>query len=436
MASDTTPSSAGRADTDIDLVNMAFWARPPAERLADFARLRALGKPVHFAEQRVPFVRSGKGFYALVRHADVVAASRNAKVFSSEPAATSPEPPPWIAALFGTPMVNMDDPRHARLRRIVFRAFTPKMLAKIENDVRVTAARIVDDVLAEGPRDFVEQVAARLPINVICAMMGIPERARPYVLSRIDAMTEYSGVRGSLLHPRTLWLLGGNLKAIVDLHRLVARLGRHRRENPADDLVSALVNAEAGSGGDNEQDGERLSLRELGSFFDLLLVAGNETTRNALSHGLKLFTDNPDQRELLLADYDARIGGTIEEIIRYTSPIIQFRRTLTEDHELGGHRFRAGDKVVLFYFAANHDPEVFPDPEVFDITRSPNPHVGFGGPGPHLCLGANLARMELKIMFRELFTRLPGLRATGEPEYLLSSFDNGITRLPFTFDAA
>ncbi|MEV4254916.1 cytochrome P450 [Spirillospora sp. NPDC049652] len=410
----------------IDLVDIRFWDRPPEERLADFARLRERGAPVYFAEPRVPFVRSGKGFYALVRHADVVAASRNAKVFSSEPAATSPEPPPWLSKVFGTPMVNMDDPAHARLRRIVFRAFTPKMLAKIEDDVRATAARIVDDVRRDGPGDFVGQVAARLPITVICSMMGIPEETRPYVLSRIDAMTAYSGVRGSLASPRAMRLLAGNLKAIVDLHRLVARLGEARREHPSDDLVSALVNA--------NPDGERLSVKELGSFFDLLLVAGNETTRNALAHGLRLFTDHPDQRELLLSRYDERIGAAIEEVVRHASPIIQFRRTVTTDHELDGHPLRAGDKVVLFYPAANRDPEAFADPDAFDITRSPNPHVGFGGPGPHLCLGANLARMELRIMFQELFGRLPGLRACAEPEYLLSSFDNGITRLPFTWD--
>jgi len=405
-----------------DLVGMEFWARPPAERHAEFARLRERSEPVYFAEPRVPLVRSGKGFYALVRHADIVEASRNAKVFSSEPAATSPEPPPWVAALFGTPMVNMDDPRHARLRRIVSRAFSPKMLTKIEADIQQTATKIANEL---EPGDFVEQVAARLPINAICSMMGIPERTRPYVLQRIDAMTEYSGVRGSLASPRTLRLLAGNLKAIVDLHRLVARLGEARLEDPRDDLVSALVNANV--------DGEKLSVKELGSFFDLLLVAGNETTRNALAHGIKLLTDHPDQREYLLADYEKRIGPAIEEIVRYVSPIIQFRRTLTQDYELGGHHFTQGDKVVLFYPAANRDPEVFEDPDRFDITRSPNPHVGFGGPGPHLCLGANLARMELKIMFRELFTRYPGIRATGEPELLLSNFDNGVVRQPFTF---
>ncbi|HEX6469850.1 MAG TPA: cytochrome P450 [Streptosporangiaceae bacterium] len=413
------------AISDIDIVDMRFWARPPDQRLADFARLRAHGAPVFFAEPRIPFLRAGKGFYALVRHADVVEASRNAKIFSSEPAATSPEPPPVVAKLFGTPMVNMDDPGHARLRRIVSRAFSPKMLAKIESDIRSTATAVVDDVLARGARDFVAQVAARLPINVICRMMGIPEALRPYVLERIDAMTTYSGVRGSLADPRTLRLLGGNLKAIVDLHRLVARLGRRRLHVPSDDLVSALVNANI--------DGERLTVKELGSFFDLLLVAGNETTRNALAHGMKLFTDHPDQRELLLADFDGRIGGAIEEIVRYVSPIIQFRRTVTSDYELNGLPLRPGDKVVLFYLAANRDPEVFKNPDTFDITRHPNPHVGFGGPGPHLCLGANLARMELRIMFKELFTRLPGIRTVGEPDYLLSNFDNGVTRQRFTF---
>ncbi|WP_433180001.1 cytochrome P450 [Actinoallomurus sp. CA-150999] len=408
---------------DIDLAGLDFWARPAEERSAAFARLRARDRPVFVTEQRVPFVRSGRGFYALVRHADVVHAGRNAKVFSSEPAATSPEPPPWIVLLFGRPMVNMDDPRHARLRRIVSRAFTPRRLERIDEHIAATATAIVDDVLERGSGDFVADVAARLPIRVISAMMGIPERDHAKVAACVDAMTEYSGVRGDVVRLRTLRLLAGNLKAIIVLHRLVARLGRERRRRPADDLVSALVNADV--------DGERLSLRELGAFFDLLLVAGNETTRNALAHGLKLFTDHPGQRALLMADFDGRIGGAIEEIVRYVSPIIQFRRTLTCDYEMNGQSYREGDKVVLFYLSANRDENVFADPDVFDIRRDPNPHVGFGGPGPHLCLGANLARRELTAMFRELFTRVPGIRATGEPEPLLSGFDNGIKRLPY-----
>jgi cytochrome P450 len=406
-----------------DLATLEFWARPPEERLRVFARLRAQDHPAFFAERRVPFVRAGGGFHALVRHADVVHASRNAKIFSSEPAATSPEPPPWIAWLFGRPMVNMDDPRHARLRRVVSRAFTPRRLEQLDEHIAKTATAIVDDVLRAGSGDFVADVAARLPIKVICAMMGIPEHAHAKVAACVDAMTAYSGVRGDVARLRTLRLFGANVRAIVDLHRLVARLGRERRRAPGDDLVSALVTADV--------DGERLSVRELSAFFDLLLVAGNETTRNALAHGLTLFTDHPDQRAILLADFDRRIGGAVEEIVRYSSPIIQFRRTLTRDHEMNGHLYRAGDKVVLFYVAANRDEDVFAEPDRFDITRTPNPHVGFGGPGPHLCLGANLARRELTAMFRELFTRVPGIRAAGRPELLLSNFDNGVTRLPY-----
>lgn len=407
-----------------DLASLDFWARPPEERLKVFARLRALERPVFFERQRIPFVRAGHGFHALVRHADVLHASRNAKVFSSEPAATSPEPPPWIAMLFGRPMVNMDDPRHARLRRIVSRAFTPRRLAQIDEQIVKTATAIVDDLLRTGSGDFVADVAARLPIKVICAMMGIPEHRHAEVAACVDAMTEYSGVRGDVARLGTLRLFGGNVKAIVDLHRLVARLGRQRREAPGDDLISALVTADI--------DGERLSVRELGAFFDLLLVAGNETTRNAIAHGLKLFTDHPDQRAILLADFDRRIGGAIEELVRYVSPIIQFQRTLTCDYEMNGHHYRKGDKVVLFYLSANRDEEVFAEPDRFDITRKPNPHVGFGGPGPHLCLGAHLARLELTAIFRELYTRAPGVRSAGEPEFLLSGFDNGIRRLPYT----
>ncbi|MFD0660280.1 cytochrome P450 [Thermocatellispora tengchongensis] len=207
---------------------------------------------------------------------------------------------------------------------------------------------------------------------------------------------------------------------------MVIKLGRERSESPQGDLVSALVTANV--------DGERLTWRELGSFFALLLVAGNETARNTMAHGVKLLTDNPEQRELLLSDFDAHIGGAIEEMVRYVSPIMQFRRTVTEDYDLRGLHLKPGDKVVLFYGSANRDETVFPDPDRFDITRTEvKQHVGFGGPGPHFCLGANLARQEIRTMYRELFTRLPGLRAQGEPELLLSNFDNSVRSQGFTF---
>jgi len=406
-----------------DLADIAFWKKPLDERNEAFKRLRAMDRLVHFSEPKIPMLRSGKGFYAVVRHADVVEISRNPKVFSSEPAVTSPPPPAWVKRVFGDSIVNMDDPRHARLRRIVSRAFSPKMLNDLTEDIQRAATRIVDDVLREGPRDFVEQVAARLPITVICDMMGIPEELREKVHRHVDVSTAYTGVRSSV--GRTIRMAASNVHALFELQRMVIKLGRERVRNPRNDLISALVNANV--------DGERLTDRELGSFFAMLLVAGNETARNTMAHGLRLLTINPDQRELLLSDFDRYIGGAIEEMVRYVSPIIQFRRNVTQETELRGVTLKPGDQVALFYGSANRDEEVFDDPDRFDITRSPNPHVGFGGPGPHFCLGANLARKEITIMFRELFTRIPDIRAVGEPEPLLSNFDNAVKRQPFTF---
>ncbi|MEV0196224.1 cytochrome P450 [Nonomuraea sp. NPDC050691] len=408
---------------DIDLADLDFWRKPLKERHEAFARLRQLEHPVFFEEKRVPLLRSGKGFYALVRHADVVEASRNAKVFSSEPAVTNPEPPGWVKQVFGESMVNMDDPRHARLRRIVTRSFSPRMLAGLQSDIEAACARIVDDVVKDGPRDFVHQVAARLPIHVICDMLDIPRELREKVHQHVDVSTAYTGVRPSLA--RSIQLAGQNMLALLALQRMVIKLGHERAAAPRGDLISLLVTA--------NPDGEKLTDKELGSFFALLLVAGNETARNTMAHGIKLLTDNPAQRELLMSDFDGHVNNTIEEMVRHVSPIMQFRRTVTQDHSLRGLELKKGDKVVLFYGSANRDESVFPDPDSFDITRDTKPHVGFGGPGPHFCLGANLARQEMRTMFRELLTRLPGVRAVGEPELLLSNFDNSVRSQAFTF---
>jgi methyl-branched lipid omega-hydroxylase len=417
----------------VDITLLDFWQLPLEERMAGFASLRAQGHPVFYKEVPVPFMRTGKGYWALVRHADVSEASRHPDIFSSEPSATSiPDFPPYMARYFGS-LINMDDPRHAKIRRIVSRAFTPKMLAKAEGDIRRRASRIVDELIENGPGDFVERVSQRLPVEVICDMLGIPGEEYARVIARTNVILgnadpEYTGLlpgRYDVL--RTARALYRIVRSARDLHRLAARLGRERIKNPSDDLTSALVNANV--------DGERLTTKELGSFFLLLVVAGNETTRTALSHALKLFTDFPDQRKLLLEDMEARLPGAVEEIVRYATPVIFMRRNLTRDHEMNGHRYRAGDKVLLFYNSANRDGEVFEDPDAFDITRDPNPHVGFGGPGAHFCLGANLARREITVMLRELFTRLPDISAAGEPDRLLSGFINGYKRLPCTFTA-
>jgi methyl-branched lipid omega-hydroxylase len=413
--------------TDLDLSQIPFWGLPQAERMEAFRRLRAQDHPVFVPEQQVPFIGGGPGYYALVRHADVTEASRHAAVFSSEPCSNSiPDMPRWLSVYFGS-MINMDDPRHARLRRIVSRAFTPRILSKMEEDLARAAAEIVDEAIAEGPGDFVEQVAARLPVRVICDMMGIPARYHDLVLRRTNVILgnadpEYTGLAPDFSRYNVARGLAKLLHAGFSLNRLAARLGDERRRRPTGDLVSLLVNGD-----------ERLSSQELGSFFILLVVAGSETTRNAIAYGLKLFTDHPEQRELLLSDFDGRIVGACDEIVRYATPVIQFRRTLTRDHEMNGTAYKKGDKVLLFYNSANRDESVFTDPDAFDITRDPNPHVGFGGPGPHYCLGAHLARREMTVMFRELFTRLPDIRSVGDPDFLLSNFINGVKHLRYSF---
>ncbi len=406
----------------IDLSANEFWGLPLPERAASFTLLRAQQRPQFFAEPEVPFAGQGPGYYALVRHADIAEASRHPEVFSSGRGATSiADLPPEFNEYFGS-MINMDDPRHARLRRIVSRAFTPRMIARFEDDVRRAATVIVDDLLATGPCDFVSRVAARLPLKIICDMMGIPDDQYETVLANSNIIL--SGADPEFLSADmdevVVQLLGAG-QALADL---VTSLAAARAQAPRDDLVSALVTANI--------DGERLTSAELASFFVLLVVAGNETTRTALSHALMLLTEFPEQRALLLEDLEGRIGGAVEEIVRYASPVLFMRRSLTRDYTMNGQDYRAGDKVVLFYYSANRDEAVFTDPERFDITRAPNPHVGFGAPGPHFCLGAHLARRELTVMLRELLTRVPDITA-GEPDRLLSSFINGVKRLPCEF---
>ncbi|MFI0353611.1 cytochrome P450 [Actinomadura sp. 9N407] len=422
---------------EYDLSEMSFWTRPESHRQAAFGLMREMDGLAFVPIKKLPFTRSKPGFHALARHADVIEASRTAELFSSEPTTnTLTEMPAWAARFFGS-MINMDDPRHAQIRRVVSRAFSPRVLARVEEDVQRRATRIVDEMIAEGPEDFVAQAAARLPVEVICDLMGIPDRYHGMVLRRTNEILgysdpEYNGIKADERYftgtPRRRdFLLGAGrlVRAGHDLFRLVKRLGEERRGTPGEDLISKLVNANA--------DGESLTAQETGSFFILLVTAGNETTRNAIAHALRLFTEFPEQRRLLMEDFDGRIAGAVEEVVRYATPVIQFRRNVTRDCELNGAPLKKGDIVVLIYTSANRDEAVFTDPHAFDILRSPNPHVGFGGPGPHYCMGAHLARREITVMLRELLTRLPDIRAEGESDRLISHFINGIKRMPFAF---
>jgi cytochrome P450 len=406
---------------EIRLSEPEFWMRPLAEREGAFASLRA-ERPVSFHEEPdLEFLPKGPGYWALTRHADILEVSRRADLFCSGRGSNIGDLPQPLLEFFGS-MINMDDPRHARLRRIVSRGFTPRVIERAEENIQRTAAAIVDAVAERGECDFVTDIAAALPLRIICDMMGIPESHHRFVFDRTNVILgagdpEYVSTPSEIIPAL--------LRAGAELSELVQDLGRQRAAKPADDLTSALVHAEV--------DGDRLSDSELGSFFVLLVVAGNETTRNAISHGMKALCDHPEQRAIWETDFAGVAPMAVEEIVRWATPVIHFRRTATRDTEIRGERIRAGEKVVLWYCSANRDEEVFEEPFRFDVRRSPNEHVGFGGPGPHFCLGAHLARREITVMFRELLRRLPDLRITGEPERLASFFIHGIKHMPCAF---
>jgi cytochrome P450 len=406
---------------EIDLSDPEFWLRPPEEREGAFATLRE-ERPVSFhAEREFPPLPVGVGYWALTRHADVLEVSRRADLFCSGQGSQIGDMPQNFNEFFGS-MINMDDPAHGRLRRIVSRGFTPRMLGNLEEHVQRAAAGVVDRVIDRGECDFVTDVAAPLPLQIICDMMGIPESQHEFVFDRTNVIL---GAGDPEYVPEGADIIAALLQAGADLAGLMGDLARSRAKHPTDDLTSKLLDAEL--------DGGRLTDAELGSFFVLLVVAGNETTRNAISHGMKALSDHPDQRAAWAADFDGVAPTAVEEIVRWATPVIHFRRTATRDTEIRDQKIREGEKVVMWYSSANRDEEVFPDPYRFDVRRAPNEHVGFGGPGPHHCLGAHLARREIRVMFKELFERLPDLVVTGEPERLASNFIHGIKHMPCAF---
>ena len=414
----------GPVDLDaVDLSDRDWWAGPPSVRYATFAALRRERPFAFFAEPELPGIPVGPGYRAVTRYADLEAVSSQPALFCSGRGAVSiPDVPADLNEFYGS-LISMDDPRHAKIRRIVSKAFTPRVLEQLVDQVR----SVVDDVLTrarrtaeaqDGAIDVVADLAAPIPLRVICDMMGVPEEARATVLAQSNVIL--SGGDPELIEdendPVSAFLLAG-----MELAGLMERLAAERLAHPQSDLTTALVTTEV--------DGERLSQQEIASFFILLLVAGNETTRNAISQGVLALHEHPDQRARWAAD-PGLDRTAVEEVVRWTSPVTWMRRTATRDGEVNGHRFREGDKFLLLYAAANRDPAVFRDPEVLDLARDPNPHVGFGSRGPHFCLGAHLARRELAVTFRALFDQLPDLEVTGEPDRLRSSFVNGVKRLP------
>jgi methyl-branched lipid omega-hydroxylase len=407
---------------DIDLSDLDWWTRPLDERAAAFATLRAERPAADMVLPGLPHMGMPEFPYvSITRHADIVEASRQPELFCSGKGTNIGDMPPDFLEFFGS-MINMDDPRHARMRRIVSRGFTPRQLETMRADVEGVAAEIVDEIAERGEGDFVTEVAARLPLRIILDMMGIPRSQEQFVFDHTNVILGFTDPEYVDIDDPVA-TTGAILTAGAELAQLVQELGEARIKEPGNELVTALVTSEV--------DGEHLTPQELASFFVLLVVAGNETTRNAIAHGLWALTEHPDERDRWLGDIDGLAPTAVEEIVRWASPVIHFRRTVTRDGaRLAGREFSEGDKVVLWYWSGNRDEAVFDEPERFDLGRTPNDHIGFGGPGPHFCLGAHLARREIGVMFRELLRRLPDIRAAGEPQRLRSGFINGIKHMP------
>ncbi len=405
---------------DADAVNLSdqeLWLRPTEEREAAFAALRRDRPVAFFEEPEIPGFPRGPGYWAVTRYADVWTASRRPEIFTSGRGVNIGDMPQEIIEFFGS-MIAMDAPRHSKLRGIVQRGFTPRTVNQVADYVRTKATAIVDEVARKGECDFVREIAAALPLQVICDMMGIAP-------AHYDRIFELTNIILGVGDPEFGDSMEDLLSAAVELNQFAVDLGESRLADPTEDITSALMHAEV--------DGDRITTQEFGSFFILLVVAGNETTRNAISHGMKALTDHPEQKAALAADFPGLAPAAVEEIVRWATPVIHFRRTASRDTELGGQKIAEGDKVVLWYNSANRDEAKFDDPFRFDIRRTPNEQVGFGAGGPHFCLGANLARREITVMFDEVLRRLPDIEVTGPPDMLQSAFIHGIKRMPCAF---
>jgi cholest-4-en-3-one 26-monooxygenase len=385
-----------------------------AEQDEVFARLRREA-PVSWQDHP-----HGRGFWSVVQHGDVVTVNRDAMLFSSELGSISLLGPDERANGLGadtrgTMMIASDPPRHTRYRRLVNSGFTPRTMKAIERSLAGRATRIIDLVIEKGSCDFVTDVAAELPLQAIAEIMGVPQEDRGRLFDWSNRMVglddpEYATTDGTV--------------ASAELYAYVNDLARQRRADPRDDIVTLLVNAEI--------DGDSLSEVEFDMFMLLLTLAGNETTRNSTSWGMRALIENPEQYARL-RDQPELIDSAVEEILRWASPVLHFRRTATADTELHGQRIARGDKVVMWHISANRDEQVFSEPFRFDITRTPNNHVSFGGGGPHHCLGAYLARMQLRLMIGEIVARIPDMQLAGEPELLRSNVLRGVKHMPVVF---
>lgn len=378
---------------------------------AFFDRLRA-EEPVHWHASE----RYAPGYWVCSRYADVIAIERDTKTFSSARGGALLDDQGDGTELM---MLNQDAPQHTRLRNLVARGFTPKVIKGMEPSIRAAAAQIVDRQLGNPDVvDFVPNFAAELPLVVIAELLGVPYEDRHKIFEWSNRLIGNADSEYNQGAPEEA------VEASMELYMYAQSLADSRRERPMDDIVTTLITAEL--------DGEKLSDIEFNVFVLLLAVAGNETTRNLISGGMLTLLQEPEQKARVLADVPGTLDTLVDEMLRYVSPVMYFRRTATTDTELHGVSIAEGDKVTVWYGSANRDESVFTDPHTFDVTRAPNEHIAFGGRGPHYCLGASLAKMEIKVMFEEMLTKAPNMSLAGDPERLASNLINGIKHLPVT----
>ena len=405
--------------SDIDLGDHDTWAEGvPHDQLAYLRREHPVYRHPG-TEERMP-----EFFWALTRHEDVQAANRDHQTFSSEAEGVILVDNEGDERPVKT-MLDTDPPEHTRLRRLVNLGFTPRMVSQFAAHYHEVTAQILDEALEKGSFDFVTEVAAELPLVAIAEILGVPLEDRHKLFewtNRLVGNTDPEYGEGDQQEREA-----SALEAAAEIYAYATGLAEQRREEPRDDVVTKLI---------TEVEGEALGHHDFELFVLLLAVAGNETTRNAISHGLLALMEHPDQMSLLREDVPGRIDDAVEEIVRWASPVIYFRRTATRDVTVRGVDITEGDAVALYYMSANRDEAVFDDPYRFDITRNPNEHIAFGGGGAHFCLGANLARLELKIMFEELLARTRDIQPAGDVARLRSNFINGIKHMPVTLTPA
>ena len=397
--------------TAIDLADPRIYVPngPPHEF---FSWLRA-NDPVHWIDSE--FI--DPGYWVVTKYHDVIAVERDVTTYSSaRPTALMEDGTDGGGAELM--MLNQDPPQHTRLRMLVARGFTPKVMKQLEPHVREAAVRIVGAAAKKGETDFVLDFAAELPLVVIAELLGVPYEDRAKLFDWSNRLVGSNDPEYAAATPEQ------SIEAAMEVYAYAQSLADERRKRPLDDIVTTLITA--------EMEGEKLSDIEFNVFFLLLSVAGNETTRNLISGGMLALMEHPDQQQMLVDD-PSLIPGAVEEMLRYVSPVQYFRRTATQDAELRGKQIKEGDRVTLWYGAANRDEEVFDDSQRFDIMRSPNEHIAFGGRGPHYCLGASLAKMEIRLMFEQIVERLPDMELAGSPQRLQSNLINGIKHLPVRF---